>query len=390
MIRAVNAPGNARSISKPHPFLPPEARRRLLQLAPALVLGLLALAACAGARPEPAPPTAAPPAPPAAAGPVEPPSRALPQHATFADVVDLARNLDAANHTQSQEGCLLASAPAPRLAADVLIATRPLPSAPKEFASLLLLAAGPPAILTAWGSTPGELPDIALAAFTTTTPASSKAAPVAVLVTGQGVFVRGSQLTLRAHPEALDVGAAGVLLAQLPDPVIAYVTAESLVPIEQVAAALRCLPNRFEVALAVVLPKGTRLPAVAERSQELSCPDGLPEPRADEPEGSLDPVALRTVLAPLREAALQCALSTGGVALLGGRLELGLRIGADGRPRELCMVRDGIGELTLRRCVIEAARRFEFPAPRPAGFVDVQLPLELALTGPAAQRALCD
>jgi hypothetical protein len=304
--------------------------------------------------------------------------------------VDLARNLDAANHTQSQEGCLLASTPVAKLAADVLIATRPLPDAPKELATILLRAAGPPAILSAWGNTPGELPDVALAAFTTTTSGSAKAAPVGLIVTGKGVFLRGAQLPLRAHPEALDVGAAGALLAQLPDPVIVYVSAESLVPIEQVVAALRSIPNRFEVALAVVLPKGTRLPASTERSQELLCPEGLPEPQADEPEGSLDAAALRPVLAPLRDAALQCALSTGGVALLGGKLELGLRIGADGRPRELCMVRDAIGELILRRCVIEAARGLKFPAPSPTGFVDLQLPLELALTGPSAQSALCE
>jgi hypothetical protein len=180
------------------------------------------------------------------------------------------------------------------------------------------------------------------------------------------------------------------LLAQLPDPVIAYVTAESAITLEQIANVLRSLPNRFEVALAVVLPKGTRLPAATERSQELLCPEGLSEPKDDESEGSLDPAALRSVLAPLRDAALKCALSTGGQALQGGRLELGLRIGADGRARELCMVRDAIGELVLRRCVIEAARALKFPAPSPVGFVDVQLPLELALTGPAAQRALCE
>jgi hypothetical protein len=389
MIRAVNA--LARSMSKLQRCLSPEALSHLLQ-APALFLGLagLALAGCAGARPEPAQPTAAPAAPPAAAVPVAAPSRVLPQHATFADVVDLARNLDAANHTQSQEGCLLAVGPAARFGADVSAATRPLADAPKELATLLLRAAGPPTIFTAWGSTPGELPDIALAAFTTTTPASAKASALAMFLTSQGVFLRGAQLPLRAHPDALDLGAAGAVLAQVPDPVIAYVSAESAIPVEQLAAALRSVPNRFEVALAVVLPKGTRLPAVAERSQELLCPDGLPEPQSDEPEGSLDPAALRAELTPLRDAALRCALATGGQALQGGRLELGLRIGADGRPRELCIVRDAIGEAVLRRCVIEAARALKFPLPSPTGFVDVQLPLELALTGPAAQRPLCE
>jgi len=365
--------------------------RRATRGAPGLVLGLAL--GCAGSQPAPAQPTAAtssPPAAPLAAAGVAAPSRALPQHATFADVADLARNLDATNHTQSQEGCLLAGAPPGRLAADLLIATRPLPDVPKELGSVLLQAAGPARVFTAWGVSSGELPDLALTAFTTTTPASAKAVPLALFITRQGVFVRGAPMPLRAHPEALDTGAAGALLAQLPDPAIVYVTAESAIPVEQLVAALRSVPNRFEVALAVVLPKGTRFPAATERSQDLLCPDGLPEPSADEPEGSLEPADLRATLAPLREAALQCALSTGGLALQGGRLELGLRIGADGRARELCMVRDTIGESILRRCVIEAARALKFPTPNPAGFVDLQLPLELALTGPAAQRAVCD
>jgi hypothetical protein len=314
----------------------------------------------------------------------------LPRHPTFADVVDLARNLDATGNAQSEAGCLLASAEPARFTADVLLAMRPLPDAPKELATLLLRAAGPPAVVTAWGSTPGELPDLTLAAFTTTTPASSKAAPVGVFVTAQGVFLRGAELSLRARPEALDLGTAGSLLAQLPDPVIAYVTAEAGGSVQQLTAALRSLPNRFEVALAVVLPKGTRLPAPPERSRELLCPEGLPEPAADEPEGELDPAALRTALAPLKDAALRCALATGGQALQGGRLELALRIGANGKPRELCLQNDAIGEAILRKCIVEAARGFSYPAPNPAGFVDVVLPLQLALSGPAAQRALCD
>jgi hypothetical protein len=67
-----------------------------------------------------------------------------------------------------------------------------------------------------------------------------------------------------------------------------------------------------------------------------------------------------------------------------------MRIAADGKPRELCMVKDTIGDAVLRRCVVQAARTLNFPAPSPAGFVDVQLPLEIALTGPVAQRPVCD
>lgn len=356
----------------------------------ALACALAAMGGCAGARPEPAQqPTAAAPEPARApASALAEPPRILPPHATFADVVDLARSLDGASR-DAASGCLIGRAPA-RLAADVLVAARPLADAPRDLATLLAKAAGPPAIFTAWGSLHGELTDVALVAFTTTSAGSARATPIAVFVTAKGVFLRAAPLALRAHPEPLTPEAAGALLAALPDPAIAYVSAEAAVPLDALVAALQAVPARFEVALAVALPKGTRLPAGEARSQELLCPGGLPEPLADEPEGSLDVAALRSVLAPLRDSALSCAQSSGSVALAGGRLELGLRIGADGRARELCMVRDDIGALTLRRCVIESARALQFPAPQPAGFVDVQLPLEFALEGPAAQRAFCE
>jgi hypothetical protein len=351
----------------------------------------LALAACATTAASEPQPTAAHPVESSArteAAPA-PISRLLPQHATFADVVDIARALDAADHTRSEAGCLIASGPPRQFAADVLAGARPLPDVPRELGSLLLKAAGAPAVITAWGDSPGELPDVALLAFTTTTPRSAKLPAVAMVLTGLGVFLRGAAMALRAHPEALTPRDAAALLRDLPEHAIVYVSAEAGIPVEQLIAALGSVPERFEVALAVALPKGTRLPPPAAKGNELSCPDGLPEPPADAVEGSLEAAALREVLAPLRDAGLSCAMSTGGRALQGGRLELGLRISPDGRARELCMVSDTVGEPLLRRCVIEAARSLRFPVPSPAGFVDVQLPLELALEGPTAQHALC-
>ncbi|HKU43228.1 MAG TPA: hypothetical protein VJR89_33940 [Polyangiales bacterium] len=360
----------------------------------------LALAACAHATPQASLQPATPPAQPAEAAPLKPaaPSRFLPQTATYADVVDIARALDAADHTRSDAGCLIRVGPPAQLDADVLAGAKPLPEVPIALAAALEKAAGPAAVVSAWGTSPGELPEIALVAFTSTTPRSAKWPAVAVFATAPGklapdgsrVFVRGAAQVLRAHPEAMSVEAAGALLAQVPDPAIVYVSAESAVGLEQLVALLRTIPNRFEVALAVALPKATRLPTPAAPSSELACADGLPAPADSDVEGSLDRAQLREVLAPLRDAGLACALSTGGRALLGGRLELGIRIGPDGRPRDVCMVKDAIGEAVLRRCLVSAARSLQFPAPNPAGFVDVQLPIELALEGPAAQRALCE
>jgi hypothetical protein len=169
-----------------------------------------------------------------------------------------------------------------------------------------------------------------------------------------------------------------------------YVTADRTQPLRSLYGLLRLIPNRYEVALAVALPPGTRLPARAPDSPEGLCPKGLPEPASGEVEGSLGQDAVRTAVAPLRTAALSCALSAGGRALLGGRLTLALRVGKEGRATTACVVEDAIGEPLLRRCLISAARDLNLPAPSPAGFVDLHLPLQIALTGPSAQRASCD
>jgi len=372
--------------------------------APALLL-VIGLLGCASGqvRTDPAPPIAASALPTAAgvaASPANP--RQLPAHATFADVVDAARAVDdesqpnagASAHAaeRSGSGCLLDLRAAPSLAGDILVGARPLASAPEELATPLLRAAGPAAVVSAWGSTPGEA-EVALVAFTTTSSAAARRPAIAAIATLAGVFLRSADSSVRAHPEAMPVDAAGTLLSQLPGPAVVYVSAEAAVPLDALARLLRVVPNRFEVALAVALPKGTRLPptaAAADSGSELLCPAGLPEPAPDAAEGELEPAGLRQALAPLEAAALSCALTTGGQALSGGRLVLGLRIDPDGRARTACLVSDAIGEVLLRRCVVRAARGLALPKPSPAGFVDVHLPLELTLVGPSPQRPLCE
>jgi hypothetical protein len=168
------------------------------------------------------------------------------------------------------------------------------------------------------------------------------------------------------------------------------VTAERAIALRRLSELLKLVPNRHEVALAVALPKATRLPPPVADSGEGLCLNGLSEPAATEEEGSVDAAAAQRALAPLREAALSCALSSGGKALLGGKLVLGLRIGADGRAREACFVSDAIAEPVLRRCLLSSVRNLALPAPKPAGFADVHLPLQIELAGPKPQRASCN
>jgi hypothetical protein len=116
----------------------------------------------------------------------------------------------------------------------------------------------------------------------------------------------------------------------------------------------------------------------------------LPAPAPGSPEGDLDAKAIVAQLGPLRAAAEACLAHARGPASAGGRLVLALRIAADGRTQQACLMEDAIGDAALAGCVIDAANALRFPAPSPAGFVDVHLPLALAPEGPPMQRALCE
>ena len=353
------------------------------------------LSACASApQPAPSAPAAArvasTPVPAAASSSKDEDKRVLTDSATFGDLVRLAQELDSAGEAHSEAGCLLRGTNGLRLSADLSLAARPLPSAPERPAEAVLEQPGSISVMSTWGPVRGEVTDSVLLAFTTTRPDAVKLPAIALFVTRGGVLVRGAAPELRVQLSALSPDATGSLLASLPGPGMLYVTADRSLALRNVHALLRLIPNRYEVALAVALPKGTRLPEAAADTREGRCPEGLPEPAPGEAEGSLSESAARAAVSPLREAALSCALSAGGRALLGGRVTLAMRVGKEGRAREACVVEDAIGEPLLRRCLISAARDLSLPAPSPAGFADLHLPLQIALTGPAAQRATCD
>lgn len=285
---------------------------------------------------------------------------------------------------------LRVSAPA-RLEADLAVAARPLPPAPEQCERAVADSVGAVPVISAWGNRPGESDDGVLVAFTTTTPKAVKNPAVGMFVTTDGVLLRAADPSIRAKPEAMTPDQAGVLLSSLAGAATIYATADRDLPLAQLLEAVELVPTRFEVALAVALPKGTKLPTLTPPPSRASdrCPDGLPPPAASEHEGELSGAAAQSSVGPLREHALSCALSTGGRALLGGRLVLALRIADNGRAREACFVSDEIDEPLLRRCLVSAARDLAFPTPSPAGFADLQVPLQIELEGPAAQRPRC-
>jgi hypothetical protein len=355
---------------------------------------LVCCCACATTRPEP--PAPAHPIPPPTAAVTtstipEPPAdpRELPAQATFADLVDAARATDGAGEAHSEAGCLLRPGETPRLEADLLPAARPLPRPASDLATSIEPTVGAVGVLSAWGNVSGEVPDVVLLAFTTTTPQAVRNPIVALFVTRGGTFVRAADPVLRAQRAALSNEAAAALLTRLSGPAVVYVTAEAEVPLRSLLELLRAIPNRLEIGLAVALLKTTRLPPPAAEDRTGLCPDGLPAPGKNEREGSLAANDAQTAFGPLRDAALSCALATGGRALLGGHLVLGMRLAADGSAPHVCFVADAVGEPMLRRCLISAARDLHLPAPK-GGFVDLNVPLELALVGPPAQRASCE
>ncbi len=345
-------------------------------------------------------PTSAPPPPPgepATSGEEDaPPSsdpRALGPDARFADLLAAARTLDDRRDSESPEGCLLRRGF--RLEADLAVAVRPLPSAPDDLDDELARHPGPVNALSRWGAYgSGEPSAPSFAAVTTTLPPRREPA-VVWAITDEGVYVRSSRRPA-ASPDPIPVDAlsASVASAGVEDIGVLFVTAESGTSLARLAEVLALVPPALSgrVGLAVALAPGTRLPAPPDAAPEVDaaaglCPDGLPE--TDAPLGELRPETIVQSLGPLRQAAEICVSGTTGPGAAGGRVVLALRIGADGTIDEACAVEDAPGDPALRACLLRATRSVGFPAPSPAGVVDVQLPLVLAPLPAQRQAPLC-
>jgi hypothetical protein len=370
-----------------------ETARRLAGLC--LIASLCACASAPNAQPAA---TAGAAAQPAASAPPQTPLdvRALDASATFADLVAAARVSIRAGRGDSAAGCLLGrDSSGFKLGADLMPALDALPDVPLDLDAQLQRTLGPARVLTAWGPAGRGEPELALTSFTSL-PAESVRDPVVVLVlTDAGVYTRFGSTPVSDDGRALPIESAvsHVLAAPGNAQAAFYVSAEAGVPLATLAQVLRQLPVDRNVALAIVLPAGTKLPAVTPPSPTTSadtCPDGLPDLDAHEAAGDLDRNAIVSALPPLQDAARGCMDNASGVARAGGKLVLALRIARDGSVARACLVNDAIGDAALAACVLSGARQLHFPQPSPAGSVDVQLPLALAPLGPERQRALCE
>jgi len=339
---------------------------------------LLGCAASAQQTPAAAPHTAiAPSAPPGASI-----SRTLSAEAQYLELVQSALALEGKS---TAGACLLATrSDGYELASDVAPAVRPLPL-PVDDLDALLKQVESVELLSGWGRYGNGGANLALASFTLHPPAHEA---VALLLTDQGIALRGVSGRAALRHDALDVPQAVELLRRRGAPLV-FVAAERAIPLASLQMLLATLDAaRLPVALAVNLAGDTKLPVpMRESSRATACDDGLPP--TDAPDGNLPGSELNRGLGALSERLPDCLLRGDASGAAGGRLTLAFRINASGRVQEACVAKDDIDDPGVAACVIELARSLSFAPPSPSGVLDIELPLALRPSPRAAQPATC-
>ncbi len=316
-----------------------------------------------------------------------PPSRSLREDARFSDIVMSISALEPKG--DPGDHCLLGRAgDGYRLGADLASALYPLPAAPDELDEALKGAARA-RLLSRWGQYGTPHPGAIALAGLTEAPPTPKA--IAVILTDRGGYVRATDDAIAALGPLSDEALLRALSAQsaLDAHTSVYVTAEASVPLARLHSALAGLDDALGPAvLAIALSPSTPIPEpVSARARPALCPAGLPESAAAQ--GALDLTAVRAALGPLTEKASACLERADARGAAGGRVEVALRVGDDGRITQACVQSNSTDDAALATCVLEATRALALPAPRPTGEVDLLLPLVLRQPDVAAQAAIC-
>ncbi|MFO0592342.1 MAG: hypothetical protein U0441_32655 [Polyangiaceae bacterium] len=305
-------------------------------------------------------------------------ARSLPENAKFSDLVRVAREAAA---TPTSGSCLLQGGKGG--AAAVLAAPLDKPAAK---------LVDPPADLDALfasGKTKKPFSDFGTRILTPTgyseggdyldlvtfTPASRLATGqvVPILVaTDRGLYIALPNTVSDGHllDEADKERARKEIL---PKAQIWVVTAEGDAPISRVREALSLIRETTgAVVLASPLPKASkpkkrksRYDAKVEKGQPYACSDKAQAGIEGGPIGSYDDKTV-FALGDKFKAAVAACTSAGD----GGSIHVNMRIAPDGKLVEACAETDDTSDPDARKCVVEAARKMEYPKPDKAGFVN--------------------
>jgi biopolymer transport protein ExbD len=313
----------------------------------------------------------------------------LAQDARFNDIVATVSALEPSQ--QPGQRCLLGTRNKKgfHLGAEFASALYPLPKPPEDL-DAALKRAPVVRVLSRWGQYGQGNVALALAAITEAPPTRGA---FSVVLTDQGAYVRASdpqQPILGAAIEDEQLVKALARADAFHDHNALFVSAEANVAVARLLKVLSALSRESigPVALAVALPPGTPIPApAAERASPALCPNGLPELEGES--GELELEAIQTALIPFRERAATCLEQADARGAAGGRLRLAIRVEASGRVGRSCIEANETEDDALSACVIAATQQLTFPAPQPAGRVDLSLPIVLLQSSNPAQAPVC-
>ena len=209
-------------------------------------------------------------------------------------------------------------------------------------------------------------------------------------MTDQGVYLRTTDETLSVGPVTLD-DALQQLTAAIPtsQPAPAVIiAAEASITVHQLMALMQRLthPTQFPVALGVTLSPQTQLPATLAAEASAGLCDELP-PISPQQQGDLAPAQVIPRLRPVQAAARTCFSAHAARA---GRIQLDIRVAADGSVSQVCASTDTVDSAALRTCLFDAVQAITFPAPDPSGAVNLRLPLVFTSPSDFSRRAVCD
>lgn len=280
----------------------------------------------------------------------------LPKSASFGALIE------AINRRPEKDGdtsCLLEPSEAFVLHAPDARAMRPLPPAPEDLNARFEAVPDPVRLLTLWGQVGVEADRLVAVTFTSTRASSTR--PLLTALTDQGIVLRSE--ALQKSP-ALSRETAIAKLKELSTLKNIVVTAERDVPLADLYAWLSDLEALdVSVALAVMLPEGTKIPEpTPPEANELRCS----APPA-ETFGEVDITSVQSAIAQIRSALVLCLERERGQGARGGKIQVRLTVAQDGRMQEACIADGALGSGSSERCAVETLGSLQISPPEPAG-----------------------